>query len=40
MGGFGADLEKLCGSRRQRRTSLAVPNCGGGVAVGKGAELG
>ena len=40
MGGFGADLEKICGSRHQRRTSLAVPTCGGIIAVGNGAETG
>ena len=40
MGGFGADLEKICRSRHQRRTSLAQPNCGGVMAVGKGAEFG
>ena len=40
MGEIGADLEKICWSRHQRRTSLAEPICGGTVAVGKGAESG
>lgn len=40
MGGIGADLEKICRSRHQQRTSLAEPICGGTVAVGKGAESG
>ena len=38
MGGIGADLEKICGSCRERRTSLAEPLCEGIMAVGKGAE--
>ena len=40
MGGFGADLEKICRSLHQRRTSLAVPIFGGIMAVGKGAKFG
>jgi hypothetical protein len=40
MGGFGADLEKICRSRHQRRTSLAEPTGGGIMAVGKRAETG
>ncbi len=40
MGGIGADLEKICGSRDQRRTSLAEPICGGFMAVGKRTESG
>lgn len=40
MGGIGADLEKICGSRHQRRMSLAEPIYGGTVAVGKWAESG
>ena len=38
MGGIGANQGKICGSRHQRRTSLAEPFCGGIMAVGKGAE--
>lgn len=40
MGGVGADLEKICGSRRERRTNLAEPTGGGIMAVGKGAKSG
>ena len=40
MCGIGADLEKICGSRHQLRTSLAVPSIGRILAVGKGAESG
>ncbi len=29
----------MCGSRRQRRTSLAEPICGGAIAVGKDATI-
>ena len=40
MGGIGADLEKICGSRHQWQTSLVEPVGRGGVAVGTGAESG
>jgi len=40
MGGIGADSEKICGSRDQRRTSLAVPIGRGFVTVGKEAKSG
>lgn len=40
MGGIRADLEKICGSRHQRRTSLAEATGGGVMAVGKRAETG